>query len=158
MAKKPAPKPKAPARTVNIFETLKQIDRHNEGFYDDMLESDQKQLHPLVLTRWMSGVSDPAVIHMLNMTANRYNFSLAPHKPLLMRMLLLASSGRSRRYQWMPRVKETSQSKYLQVLRAYYQCSTREAESYIKMHTKEEIAEMARYIGWQDDEIKPLLK
>lgn len=156
MAKKPAAK--APTRTVNIFDVLKQIDLHKEDYYDNMVESDQKQLHPLVMTRWLSGTSDPAVIQMLNATVNKYNFSLANHKPLLMRMLLLVSSGRSRRYQWLAKNKETSNSKFIKVLRQYYQCSEREATEYVSMHSREEMAEMARYVGWQDDEIKALLK
>lgn len=158
MAKKPIAKPKAPARTVNIFDVLKHIDLHKEDYYDNLTETDQKQLHPLVMTRWLSGTSDPAVIQMLNGTVNRYNFSLAPHKPLLMRMLLLVSSGRSRRYQWMGRSKETSTSKFIKVLRQFYQCSEREAAGYVQMHTVAEMAEIARHLGWQEDEIKPLLK
>lgn len=159
MAKAPKPtKPKAPTRTVNIFDTLKRIDLRQEDYYDTMLETDQKQLHPLVMTRWMSGTSDPAVIQMLNLTNNKYNFILAAHKPLLMRMLLLSSSGQSRRYQWLSKTKDTSQSRSLRVLREYYTCSQREADSYIKMHTMDELVQMAEFVGWQDDEIKALIK
>lgn len=159
MSKQARPAPKSQSnRTVNIFDVLKNIDLHKESYYDDLVESDQKQLHPLVLTRWISGTSDPAVIQLMNMTSNRFNFSLAPHKPLLMQMLLVASSGKPRRYQWMPKTKETSVSKHIKAIRAYYHCSQREAEGYIKMHTKQEIADMARFVGWQDDEIKLLLK
>lgn len=154
---KPA-KPKAPSRTVNIFDVLKKIDQRQEDFYDSMVETDQKQLHPLVMTRWMSGTSDPAVIQMLNLTCNKYNFILASHKPLLMRMLLLGASGKSRRYQWMPKTKETSQTRSLKVLRQYYKCSQREAEGYVKMHTMDELVQMAEFVGWQDDEVKALQK
>lgn len=157
MAKKPTAT-KAPTRTVNIFDTLKKIDHRQEDYYDNMMETDQKQLHPLVMTRWMSGTSDPAVIQMLNLTNNRYNFHLVNHKPLLMRMLLLAASGQSRRYQWLAKTKEVSQARSLKAIRAYYNCSQREAELYMKSHTHEEIVEMAQYVGWQDDEIKALEK
>lgn len=155
MAKKPT---KAPTRTVNIFEVLKQIDLHNINYYDGLLESDQKQLHPLVLTRWISGTSDPAVIHMLNSTTNRYNFSLVNHKPLLMRMLLVTSSGRQRRYQWLAKNKETSTTKTIKAIRDFYQCSEREARGYVALHTRAEVIEMAKSVGWQDDEIKALPK
>ena len=138
-----AAKPKTPTRTVNIFDTLKKIDQRQEDYYDNMMETDQKQLHPLVMTRWMSGTSDPAVIQMLNLTNNRYNFHLANHKQLLMRMLLISASGQSRRYQWLSKAKEQSQTRSIKAIRAYYDCSQREAEMYIKMHTMEEIVEMA---------------
>ena len=95
---------------------------------------------------------------MLNLTNNKYNFILAAHKPLLMRMLLLSSSGQSRRYQWLSKTKDTSQSRSLRVLREYYTCSQREADSYIKMHTMDELVQMAEFVGWQDDEIKALIK
>lgn len=159
-APKPAatPKPKAPTRTVNIFEVLKRIDHKREDYYDLMTETDQKQLHPLVMTRWMSGTSDPAVIQMLNLTNNKYNFILAAHKPLLMRMLLLSSSGSSRRYQWLAKAKDTSQNRSLKVLVEYYKCSQRESEMYVKMHAMDELVQMAEYVGWQDDEIKALAK
>lgn len=159
MAKAPKPtKPKTPTRTVNIFDTLKRIDLRQEDYYDGMLETDQKQLHPLVMTRWMSGTSDPAVIQMLNLTNNKYNFILAQHKPLLMRMLLLSASGSSRRYQWLSKTKDTSQNRSLKVLREYYNCSVREADMYIKQHTMDELVQMAEYVGWQDDEVKALTK
>lgn len=151
-------KPKSPTRTVNIFDTLKRIDLRQEEYYDSMMETDQKQLHPLVMTRWMSGTSDPAVIQMLNLTNNKYNFILAQHKPLLMRMLLLSASGSSRRYQWLAKSKETSQNRSIKALREYYNCSLREAEGYVKMHTIDEIVEMAEFVGWQDDEVKALIK
>lgn len=157
MAKAPKTKT-APTRTVNIFDVLKQIDLHKEDYYDVLPESDQKQLHPLVITRWLSGTSDPAVIEMLNLTANMYNFALVNHKPLLMRMLLVASSGRPRRYQWLAKSKETSKNKHVQVIRQFYNCSEREARGYLPMHTTEEIVEMARSVGWQDDEVKALTK
>ena len=157
MAKTPT-KPKSPNRTVNIFDVLKRIDLRQEEYYDAMVEVDQKQLHPLVMTRWMSGTSDPAVIQMLNLTNNKYNFILASHKHLLMRMLLLSSSGQSRRYQWLSKTKDTSQNRSLKVLREYYVCSQREAEGYIKLHTLDELIQMAEFIGWQDDEVKALSK
>lgn len=159
MAKAPKQaKPKSPTRTVNIFDVLKRIDQRQEAYYDDMAEVDQKQLHPLVMTRWMSGTSDPAVIQMLNLTNNKYNFILAAHKPLLMRMLLISASGSSRRYQWLSKTKDTSTNRSLKVLREYYGCSLREAEGYVKMHTAGELAQMAEHVGWQDDEIKALAK
>lgn len=160
MAKAPKPiaKPKSPARTVNIFDVLKRIDLRREDYYDAMSEVDQKQLHPLVMTRWMSGTSDPAVIQMLNLTNNKFNFILAQHKPLLMRMLLLSASGSSRRYQWLAKAKDTSQTKSLSVLRQYYGCSQREAEMYIKLHAHEDLVKMAEHVGWQDDDVKALNK
>lgn len=154
---KPAAKP-SPSRTVNIFDTLKRIDQRQEDYYDGMMETDQKQLHPLVMTRWMSGTSDPAVIQMLNLTNNKFNFILAAHKPLLMRMLLLSASGSSRRYQWLSKTKDTSQNRSLKVLVEYYNCSQRESEMYVKMHTMDELVQMAEHVGWQDDEIKALMK
>ena len=151
-------KPKTAAKTVNIFNVLKAIDQRKEDFYDAMDEADQKQLHPLVLTRWMSGTHDPAVIQMLNLTCNRYNFILANHKPLLMRMLLLGSGGSPRRYQWLAKTKDSSKTRSLQVLQLYYNCSRREAELYLKQHTQDELIQMAEHVGWQDDEVKALMK
>lgn len=149
---------KAPTRTVNIFDVLKKIDTRQEDYYDALSDAEQKQLHPLVLTRWLSGVSDPSVILMLNHTTNRYNFALSNHKPLLMRMLLLAASGRSRRYQWLPKVTEKTNSKAIQVLRQYYSCSEREAKMYVTQHSQDEIIQMANFLGWQKDDVKTLTK
>lgn len=152
------PKAASKTRTVNIFDVLKKIDGRDESYYDVMSENDQKQLHPLVLTRWMSGTSDPSAILILNHTINRYNFSLTNHKPLLMRMLLVAATGRSRHYKWLPKTKETSKSKAIQVLRQFYNCSEREAKLYVQHHTIDEIIDMANHIGWQKDEVKALVK
>ncbi len=160
VAKPKEAKPKAsPSRTVNIFDVLKQISNHMDDYYERMPETDQKQLHPLVLTRWLSGVTDPVAILLLNSTVNKYNFSLAKHKPLLMQMLLIASNGLDRRFKWMPRGSSANANgKRVQVLREYYKCSTREAEMYMKHHTVEEMCEMADYLGWQKEDTKQLSK
>ena len=160
MARKaqPQPKSKSASRSVNIFDILNQISYHQDDYYERLPESDQKQLHPLVLTRWLSGVTDPLSILLLNKTSNRYNFSLAKHKPLLMQMLLIASNGLDRRFKWKARGGTTTNTKQLQVLREFYKCSTREAGMYIKMHTIDELCDMADYLGWQKDEVKQLTK
>lgn len=159
MAKQKQPtKKKAPARSVDIFKILGQIDRQDREYYDRLEEHEQKQLHPLVLMRWLSGVNDPNVIRMLNVTVNPYIFNLANHKPLLMRMLQLASCGRVRRYQWSARAKEKNKNKHIEVVKQYYECTAREAALHAQHHTVEDVAQMARELGYQDDEVKQLIK
>lgn len=143
---------------LNIFDVLKQIDSHDEVFFDALPTTEQKQLHPLVLTRWMSGTSDPGVIQLLNLTNNRYNFALAQHKPLLMRMLLVSAptSKRPRRYRWLAKTSGSRSDRLEHIVKTFYNCSPREAASYVKQHTFEEVLQMAEHIGMQSDEIKAL--
>src|SRR5690606_6959898 len=147
-------KTKAPARTVDIFKVLKQIDLKDATYYTALEEHEQKQLHPLVMMRWMSGVSDPNVIQMLNYTVNPYVFSLVNHKELLMRSLLISASGAPRRYQWLAKAKEKNKNKHVEVVKQYYRCSSREAAMHMVHHSIDDIVMMAEELGYQDDEIK----
>lgn len=153
MAKRPTqPKPK-----VDLFKVLGEINNGTSDYYTKLTSDEQKTLHPLVITRWMSGTSDPVQLLLLNSTSNRYNFALANHKPLLMDMLLLARR-KGARYRWHPGTKkQTHSATLIKLFQQYYRCSRKEAEMYSKTVTdKDVLSEMARYLGWQDDEITKL--
>lgn len=142
---------------LDIFEVLRQIDKGNYQFFDNLSEEEQKAFVPLITMRWMSGTSSDAQILILNQYVNPYVFSLFNHKALLFKLLNVASTGRSQRYKWLGQKKAApKQPIALNLLREYYKCSSRVANEYIKLLKQEDAILMAESLGYQKDEITKL--
>lgn len=142
---------------LDIFEVLRQIDKGNSTFYDNLSENEQKAFVPLVTMRWLSGTPSTAQIEILNQFINPYVFSLYTHRALLFKLLTLARSNKSQRYKWIPAKKSGgSQPVTLKVICEYYKCSSRVGKQYIEIIEEEKILKMAELLGYQKEEITKL--
>lgn len=138
-----------------IFQILGAI---NDGsdLFDRMSDDDLKSVHPYVLTRWLAGSNNPAMINYVNELVNVHNNGLYKHKRLLFRLMQTAR-GSNIKAKWMaPPSKTKRETSALKVVQESLQCSAREAAEYIGSLSSETIIEEAERLGWQKDEIKKL--
>jgi hypothetical protein len=104
----------------------------------------------------MTGTSDQAQVIRINEFVNPYVFSLGSHKELLFKLLATASTGSSRRYSWAKGPTSIQARSTIEVLRQYYNCSSREAKLHLQAVKKDDLLLMGDSLGWTKDEMKKL--
>lgn len=145
--------------SFDLFEGLAKLSSRDLQWYDRLSDEDKKAASPFVIARWMTGTSDQAQLVRINTFVNPYGFSLGQEKPLLFKLLAAAATGKSKRYKWMKAPGAKSATKLrLEVIKQYYEASTREALSYANTIEPEDILTMAEELGWEQDELKKLKK
>lgn len=144
----------------DIFKILERLSVKDVAFFEKMSEEDKKALQPLVLARWMSGTSDSFQVQMLNELVNPLVFNLGKHKQLLLNLLTISSSGKSKRYIWnkAKNNKKTSTPKCIEVIKEYYGYSTLQAKDAMPLLTDDDIFQYAWHLGRQTDELKLITK
>lgn len=148
----------AKERSLDIFDLLAQIDRKNYDIWDKLTEEQKKELSPLVVMRWMAGMSDPMQLIFLNEIVNPTVFPLGTHKELLLKLLTVCSNGKSKRYQWInyklsgERKAKTS----TRLIAEHYGLSIKDAEDARRLFTNEDLMELAELQGFQKDELSAL--
>lgn len=140
--------------TFDLFAFLGSLSKRELAAYDKLSDSAKKAVAPFVLMRWMTGTSDPAQIVRINTFVNPYAFSLGQDKSLLCKLLAASATGKTGRYSWQKGPGSKSEKMRLEVIKQYYDISTREAASYVI--DGETVVEMAIELGWDDDELKKL--
>ena len=145
--------------SFDLFEGLSKLSSRDLQWYDTLSPEDQKAASPFVMARWMTGTSDQAQLIRINTFVNPYGFSLGQEKPLLFKLLAASATGKSKRYQWLksPGAKSATKLK-LEVIKQFYEVSTREATTYASDIAAADIMEMAEELGWEQDEMKKLKK
>lgn len=148
------------ANKLDLFATIAKLDRKDVGLYDSLSEEERKQLHPLVIMRWLTGTNDPVKISLLNEYVNPYVFSLTKHKQLLTQLLSVCTDGRSTRYKWIKANTRTSEKnpKCLAIVKQYYNYSTKHARDALMLIDNDTIMQHALDLGTQPDELKKLKK
>jgi len=145
---------------VDIFKVLGNLNKNNSTFYDNLTNEEQKAIQPLVVMRWMSGSSDARQIYFLNELVNPFVFSLTHHKKLLVNLLSICGSGNFKRFKWIKSAsKKTSKiSISVEVVKRYFNYSTKEAHNASLALSSEVILDFAGQLGYQPDEMKALKK
>ena len=143
---------KAKAHTLDIFAVLNRINAKDFDAFKNWSEEEQKAFQPFVAMKWMLGTDNSRIVTRLNTRANPYMFSLGNHKELLYKLLCATTDGKSRRYSWMKMAsKAPSANATLEVIKDYYGYSTRHAKDALPLLTKDEVLEMAQYLGRESD-------
>lgn len=145
--------------SFDLFEGLAQLSAGNLSWYDDLPAEDKKTAAPFVIARWLTGTADQAQLVRINTFANPYLFALGAEKALLFKLLAAATTGKTRRYYWLkaPGAKATVKLR-LEVIKQYYDASTREAAIYSPAVPNADVMEMAEALGWDQEELKKLQK
>jgi len=147
--KKKAKKP----RTLNIFEVLKQTDKFNFGYYNELKEDVQKEIEPWVIQRWLANKKLDLVNEITNPLIH-----VVP-KELAWRILCAIGLGKATRYAWdTPPAKSSKAGKVVKVVAEHYNVSTRVAVTYIPNLTKEAIVEMAELQHMEKSDLTKLKK
>ena len=148
------------ADKLDIKDVLKHIDDFDLAYFNALSDDQKKSLSPYVLMLWMNGCKSPLQVLLLNGIVNELIFNLpSGHNELLYKLLLVASDGKKKKYNWMKR--KSSSKKYatcVGLLRRKYNCSTRIALEYVKRLDYDDMAEIAMDFGEQDDTLKKIKK
>lgn len=145
--------------SLDIFEVLKQLDRKNFEVYENLTEEERKSFSPLVIMRWMSGISDQRQVYFLNTIVNPLVYNLGDHRGLLAKLLSVTTDGKVKRYQWQAMKSKKNSHKYsLKVITEFYGYSMREANKVKHLISKDDLIEMAENLGWTKNDIKELKK
>ncbi|WP_407305369.1 hypothetical protein [Acinetobacter sp.] len=145
--------------SFDLFEGLSKLSGRDLQWYSKLSAEDQKAASPFVIARWMTGTSDQAQLVRINTFVNPYVFSLGQEKSLLFSLLAAAATGKTKRYKWMkaPGAKAAVKLR-LEVIKQYYEVSTREAGGYAATIDGEDILEMAENLGWEKEDLAKLKK
>lgn len=145
---------------VDIFKVLDQISRKNTSFYDNLSESEQKAIAPLVVMRWLTGTTDARQIYFINELLNPFIFSFYKDKKMLMNLATLCTTGKPQKYYWnKSKSKKTSSTpKTVDVVRQYLRYNTIQALEVLPLLDDEDILFYAEELGKQPDEIKLIKK
>lgn len=138
----------------DLFASLGQLSKRDLQWYEKQDEDTKKAVAPFIMMRWMAGTNDLAQIMRINTFVNPYAFSLGQEKPLLCKLLASAATGKTNRYTWLKGPSAKSDKLKLQVVKQYFNCSLREAETY--KVDDESVVAMAEELGWDEDELKKL--
>ena len=147
-------------RALDIFDLLKRIDSSDKDIYSTLTHEESKSFAPLVVMRWMSGTSDERQLRLLNGIVNTYVFNIPNHKSLLTKLMAISATGKTFRYKWMKLEagKEKAKPLSLKVLCAVYGFSMKHANTAIVHFDVNDIIQMAKDLGYQDDELKKIQK
>jgi hypothetical protein len=145
--------------SFDLFQGLSDLSKRDVYWYKKLSDDDKKAAAPFVIARWMTGTNDIAQLVRLNTFVNPYIFSLGTEKGLLFSLLAASATGKSKRYSWIKAPGAKSATKLrLEVIKQYYEVSTREAAGYADTIEAEDILAMAEECGWEKEEIAKLKK
>ena len=141
---------------LDMFEVLKQIDKQNITFYDNLEPAQKKQFVPLLTMRWLSSGSKVQQ-QMLNTIVNPMVFKLHRHPGLLYKLMVATSDGKAKRYSWVKKKsKEKNPAMSIEIIARYYEVSKKDAARYRSQLSSEDILDMADSLGYDKDQIKKL--
>ncbi len=142
--------------SFDLFAGLSALSKGDLSWYDNLSAEGQKAAAPFVMMRWMTGTSDLAQIVRINEVVNPYVFAGTSTKSALFKSLAIAATKKSSRYAWVKGPSAKTKKMSLEVIKQYYDCSTREASTYTV--GSEDLLEMAAELGLEKEDIAKLKK
>lgn len=148
-----AAKPKAYA--LDIFSVLDRINKKDYDAYKGWSEAEQKAFQPYVVMKWMFGTDNTKTLTRLNTRANPYVFNLGTnHKELAYMLLCAVGQGKSQRYTWVKTAtKPAPKPMTVGVIMEFYGYSERHARDALPLLDKEEVLDMAQWLGRETVEL-----
>jgi hypothetical protein len=143
---------------LDIFKVLEKVDQQDIEYFDQLNDEEKKSIEPYMLMLWLSGTKSKTQIKLLNIFLNPVVFEFSNHKNLLYKLLIVASDGKKKRYNWNSRKKAHKYSTSTEIMKKYYNCSSKNAREYISLLGCDDIVELAEELGEQDDVIKKIRK
>lgn len=141
---------------LDIFDTLKQIDKRNITFFDNLPDEAKKGFAPIVITRWFSS-GNPYQLELTSVILNPMTFKLYKHPSLMYKLMVACSDGKDKRYAWIKKKgKDKSAPTAVSAISEYYVCSKSDAHKYRTRLSLEDVVEMAEELGYDKDQIKKI--
>lgn len=143
---------------VDIFKFLDKVDSGDASYYSELSEQQKKSLSLVVAARWLSCTKNTKQLINVNNLVNSVVFKFASkHPELLYNLMLISSSGTTKRYKWVSKKKSTSKKPVtVETLSAYYGISRSKAQGYLPQFTLEEVIDCADSLGYDDQLIKKI--
>ncbi len=147
---------------LNIANEMRQFDRKNRNFYDELTAEEKKKFSNYLMLRWGSAVQASSAVQQyyvmsLNENLNKHFFSLSKHPKLQWLCATTVSPGVGTfKHQWIaPKKREGNDSKATKFLKELYpHLKDDEIELLRALNTKDDLKQLARDHGWDDKRIK----
>jgi len=136
------------------FDFLKLV--HNKKVnWSELTEAEQKSWNTFIINRALSFTSD--YLDIVNKIQPYTGGQLTPAEIFKYYQSMLPSNFRFQK--WIKGNKTKSfNPNMIEIISDYLECSTKQAEDYLNILEKNEIKELLKHIGMQDDQIKKLMK
>ena len=150
---------------LSINNEMTQFDRKNRDFYDELTDEERKKFSTYLMLRYGASVEGNADLQewYLRATNERMNinfFDLGKHPKLqwLLATTVSPGMGVQRHYWQASKKKEGSNSKAVKfVTQLYPHMKQDEVELLADINTTKELKELAKQLGWTDQDIKKAL-
>lgn len=151
---------------LDLFRLLDAMDRRDFKFYSKLTDEEKKGFAGIVAMRWLSVTSDANkelceyYIGAIN-EANKHfwNADVAKHPELQYLTIAVAGIGKKIRHQWVKGPAKKKENKIIQMLKEYYPtANNEELEMFFEMNDIDDFIEIAKTLGYQDDQIKEIKK
>jgi hypothetical protein len=144
---------------LDLFKVLANIDLKKHNFFSTLTDEEKKSVSPYVLMRWLSGTTSARQIYFLNEFVNPYAFTLQKEKDLLLKLMMICTSGKKQRYQWikLPK-KQKTQSKLVALVKEYFGYNQKHATEALPLLSNDDLLSYATQLGYQPKEITELNK
>jgi hypothetical protein len=150
---------------VDLKRVLSALDKRTPNWYDTLSSEEQQSIGIYQIMRFMSSCKSniPDIrdhyLTMVNELVNvNYNL-LSKHPDIQFRLLQLTGVGTTQYHEWIAPGKRQKNSQVKEWLTSIMvECNDDEIDLFHDMHTQDELKEMARDYGLQDNEVKALFK
>ena len=150
---------------LSINNEMTQFDRKNRKFYDELTDEERKKFSTYLMLRYGASVEGTADLQewYLRVTNERMNinfFDLGKHPKLqwLLATTVSPGMGTQRHYWQASKKKEGSNSKAVKfITQLYPHMKQDEVELLASINTAKELKELAKQLGWTDQDIKKAL-
>lgn len=148
---------------LSIRSEMSAIDHKDRNFYDNLTDDERKKISPYLIMRYSScvdGSSDLQEWYLCatNERVNKHFFDISSskHKKLQWLMCTTASPNMgSHRHYWLSSKKKESNNKAVKFLQSLYPTAKAdEIELLARLNNRDDLKDLARKYGWDEQRIK----
>lgn len=147
---------------LDIFRVIKHVDVKDIDFYRSLTDEERKAFAPVVISRWLSGTSNPQHVILLNEFVNPFifvNHIQRNHKELIWLLYTITGSGKSARREWIAAPKrEYNRPVSTKIVAQYYGYNLSHGSDALSCLTGNDVLDIAEDMGVQPDVIKEIRK
>lgn len=150
-------------KKLDVFRVLKALDENDLDFYSTLNEVEQKEFSGWLTMRWASSsLTEPEhYLLMINAIVNDSFSEFKDHPEMIWKLLAICGMGRSVRHKWIPPMKGKRKSrgalaKCIAEIKPQYKAD--EVDLFLRINNEADIREVLENAGYEDKEIKELLK
>lgn len=145
---------------------LKALDYKDRNFYDSLDDEERKKFSPYLMLRYSASVEGSADMQAWYLMATNervnkdfFDISTSQHKKLQWLMCTTVSPGLGQqRHYWLPAKKSEKDNKAIKFLTEMYPLAKPdEIELLAQINSKQDLRDLARNHGWDDNRIKSML-